>query len=277
MSGAVCEICPHRCRLQEGQAGFCGARVCRGGRVVCDSYGWLTSAALDPVEKKPLARFHPGAGILSVGSYGCNLRCPFCQNYQISMSGKRESGMLYVPPRALAEQAKRLVPQGNIGLAFTYNEPLIAYEYVRDCAKLNRANGLLNVLVTNGYVCEEPLRKLLPLIDAMNIDLKSFSPDFYRKIGGGLEDVRRTIEISARAGCHVEVTTLIVPGENDSPEEMRRLSEWLAGVDPGIPLHVTRFFPRYKMADRAPTPVRQVYALAAVARGALRYVYEGNC
>lgn len=277
MSGAVCEICPHRCRIGEGQAGFCGARVCRDGRVVCGNYGWLTAVALDPVEKKPLARFHPGSRVLSVGSYGCNLRCPFCQNYEISMTRRRETGMIYVPPRALAAKAAETVPQGNIGLAFTYNEPLISYEYVRDCAKLNRANGLLNILVTNGYVREGPLRELLPLIDAMNIDLKSFSAKFYRKIAGGLEDVKRTIEISARAGCHVEVTALIVPGENDSPDEMRRLSSWLAGVDPEIPLHVTRFFPRYKMADRAPTPVADVYALAAAARESLRHVYEGNC
>ncbi len=277
MSGTVCGICPHRCRLEEGQVGFCGARVCRNGAIVDDNYGWLTSIALDPIEKKPLRRFHPGSRILSVGSYGCNFRCPFCQNYEISMSRKRESGMVYVPPGTLAEQAKLLVPRGNIGIAFTYNEPFISYEYVRDCSQRNRENGLSNVLVTNGYVCEEPLRKILPLIDAMNIDLKSFSADFYRRISGGLEDVKRTIEISVRAGCHVEVTTLIIPGANDSPGEMARLSGWLAGVDPDIPLHVTRFFPRYKMTDRPPTPVEDVYSLAETARKSLHYVYEGNC
>ncbi len=277
MSEAVCEVCPHACRLKEGQTGFCGARSCRNGSVVSENYGWLTSMTLDPIEKKPLRRFHPGSRILSVGSYGCNLRCPFCQNYEISMARKGGCGGMYVPPEVLAQKAADLKPSGNIGLAFTYNEPLISPEYVRSCAALNRKNGLANAAVTNGYVTEKALRGLLPFLDAMNIDLKSFSEDFYRKIGGGLEEVKQTIAAASRAGCHVEVTTLIIPGENDSPGEMSRLSEWLAGVSPEIPLHVTRFFPRYKLTDRPPTPVETVYSLAALARKNLRYVYEGNC
>ncbi len=273
---AVCGVCPHACELEEGRTGFCGARTNRNGAVVCENYGRVTSLALDPIEKKPLRRFHPGGRILSVGSYGCNLRCPFCQNYEISMAGREGAETTVISPEALAARAAELKSRGNIGLAFTYNEPLIAPEYVRDCAALNRKNGLVNVVVTNGYVNEKPLLELLPLIDAMNIDLKGFTEAFYRRLGGGLEPVRRTIETAARR-CHVEVTTLIVPGENDSPGEMDRLSAWLSGIDPDLALHVTRFFPRYRMTDRGPTPVETVYALAAVARRHLRWVFEGNC
>ncbi|MCI1954978.1 MAG: AmmeMemoRadiSam system radical SAM enzyme [Oscillospiraceae bacterium] len=277
MSEAVCEICPHSCRLEEGGTGLCGARVNRNGTVVCGSYGWLTSIALDPIEKKPLRRFHPGSKILSVGSYGCNLRCPFCQNYEISMARDKGAGAVYAAPSTLAEKAAELRPAGNIGLAFTYNEPLISFEYVRDCAGRVRANGMETVAVTNGFIREKPLRELLPLLSAVNIDLKGFTTEFYRKIGGNLDDVKRTIALASEAGCHVEVTTLVIPGENDSPEEMDRLSSWLAEVSPEIPFHVTRFFPRYRMADRPPTPVAAVYTLAELARKHLRYVYEGNC
>lgn len=275
MSAVLCEICPHACLLEEGRTGFCGARVNRDGQVRDENYGMLTSLALDPIEKKPLRRFYPGSMILSVGSYGCNFRCPFCQNHEISMFHGPE-GAVYVSPVQLAQKALELIPEGNIGLAFTYNEPLVSYEYVRDCSRLIRENGLKNVLVTNGYVCETPLRELLPLIDAMNIDLKAFTPGFYREIGGGLEDVKRTITLAVET-CHVEVTTLVIPGKNDSPEEIRRLSEWLASINPELPLHVTRFFPRYKMADTPPTPAETIRALAETARGNLKYVYTGNC
>jgi pyruvate formate lyase activating enzyme len=232
--------------------------------------------ALDPIEKKPLYHFHPGSYILSVGSYGCNLRCPFCQNHEISMADKQRAGVEYISPEQLVEYAVKLKPRGNIGVAFTYNEPLIGYEYVRDCAKIAKEQGLKLVLVSNGYVHEEPLKKLLPLIDAMNIDLKAFTEEFYIKLSGHIEPVKRAIEIALKQ-CHVEVTTLIVPGENDSPEEMRELSVWLAGVDENIPLHISRFFPRYNMADRNATPVGTVYSLADIAREKLKFVHEGNC
>jgi pyruvate formate lyase activating enzyme len=275
MSKVVCEVCPHACALEEGQTGFCGARSNRGGEISADSYGKVTAIALDSVEKKPLRRFFPGSRILSVGSYGCNLRCPFCQNHEISMVKWSEDKTEFLSPQVLADEALELKTRGNIGLAFTYNEPLICPEYVLDCARLNRRNGLKNVAVTNGYINREPLERLLPLLDAMNIDLKSFSPEFYRKIAGDLEEVKRTIALAAEV-CHVEVTTLVVPGENDSTEEMERLSGWLSEISPEIPLHVTRFFPRYKMADRAPTPVGTVDSLTETARKNLRYVYEGN-
>lgn len=273
---ANCELCFHRCRLEEGQTGFCRARVCRDGVVVPLNYGRLTSLALDPIEKKPLRRFRPGSLILSVGSFGCNLRCPFCQNHQISMAGDGAIQTVDVSPEQLADRAEALIPQGNIGVAYTYNEPLVGYEYVRDCAALVHGRGMVNVLVTNGAVAEQPWRELLPLLDAANIDLKGFTPAWYRRLGGDLDTVKRSIALAAEQ-CHVEVTTLLVPGENDSVEEIRALAKWLASVRPDIPLHLSRFFPRYQMRDRLPTPAEQVYRLAEEARAWLAHVYTGNC
>lgn len=270
-----CGLCFHRCSLDEGRTGLCRARANRGGRIVPLGYGRLSSLALDPIEKKPLRRFHPGSLILSAGSFGCNLRCPFCQNAEISMAGAEFPTREYTP-EALAQLALALKPRGNIGVAYTYNEPLVGYEYVRDCAALAREAGLLNVLVTNGTIEDAPWRQLLPLIDAVNIDLKGFSEDWYRSLGGDLETVKRSIATAAQF-CHVEVTTLIVPGGNDGEGEMRALSSWLASVSPDIPLHVSRFFPRHLMTDRPPTPVETVCRLAEAARERLNFVYTGNC
>jgi pyruvate formate lyase activating enzyme len=245
--------------------------------VVSDSYGLLTSLALDPIEKKPLNHFHPGSHILSFGSFGCNLNCPFCQNSHISMAGLSDVGPgRKMQPERLVEAALAEKKHGNIGLAYTYNEPLVGYEYTMDCAKLSAEAGLCNVLVTNGYICPEPLSALLPYIHALNIDLKGFREEYYRKLGGDLKTVKETITMASES-CHIEVTTLIVPGENDSEEEMRELAGWLASVNPDIPYHVSRFFPRWKMADKKPTPVKKIYELADTARQYLRYVYEGNC
>jgi len=266
----------HQCRLKPGQWGVCRARKNENGELVCKNYGQVSSLALDPIEKKPLRRFYPGSKILSVGSYGCNLRCPFCQNHEISMSGDRELETAEVSPETLAGKALELRPYGNIGVAYTYNEPLIGYEYVLDCAALVHERGLVNVLVTNGTIEEAPWRALLPLIDAANIDLKGFTPEWYRKLGGDLETVKRSISLAA-GQCHVEVTTLLIPGENDSEEEIRNLAQWLASVDRNIPLHLSRFFPRYRMMDKTPTLVERVYRLADVAREYLPFVYTGNC
>jgi pyruvate formate lyase activating enzyme len=271
-----CELCFHHCALDEGQTGLCRARACQDGKIVSLNYGKLTSLALDPIEKKPLRRFHPGSLILSVGSFGCNLRCPFCQNHEISMAGDSGIPTVEVSPEQLAAKAAELVPQGNIGVAYTYNEPLIGYEYVQNCAALVHEQGMVNVLVTNGTVEEEPWRALLPLIDAANIDLKGFTSAWYRRLGGDLETVKRSIALAAER-CHVEVTTLLIPGENDSEEEIRELARWLASVSPEIPLHLSRFFPRYQMTDRPPTPVEQVYRLTETAQRYLSYVYTGNC
>ena len=277
----ACPVCPHRCILSEGRTGLCRARGMRNGEIVPFNYGIVSSIALDPIEKKPLARFYPGSFILSVGSFGCNLRCPFCQNHEISMSDGAEftrGRESFLPPERLAEAADRLRGRGNIGVAFTYNEPLIGWEYVRDTAVLLREKDLKVVLVTNGCVNGEIADALLPLTDALNIDLKSFRAETYEKLlGGDLETVRRFIARAAER-CHVELTTLIVPGMNDSEEEIRELSEWVASLPGGeeIPLHLTRFFPRYHMTDRRPTERETVLRLVSVARERLRWVYPGN-
>ena len=226
-----CELCFHHCALDEGQTGLCRARTCQDGKIVSLNYGKLTSLALDPIEKKPLCRFHPGSLILSVGSFGCNLRCPFCQNHKISMAEDNGIQTVEVSPEQLAAKAAEFVPHGNIGVAYTYNEPLIGYEYVQDCASLIHERGLTNVLVTNGTIEEAPWRALLPFLDAVNIDLKGFTPSWYRRLGGDLETVKRSIALAA-GQCHVEVTTLLVPGENDSMEDIQELACWLASVDP---------------------------------------------
>lgn len=213
----VCSLCFHHCRLEDGQTGFCRARANHNGTIVSLNYGRLTALALDPIEKKPLRRFHPGSMVLSVGSFGCNLRCPFCQNASIAQVGA-EAPTRTVSPNALVQLAHTLQNRGNIGIAYTYNEPL----------------------------------------------------------GGDLTTVKQAITIAA-ALTHVEVTTLIIPDENDSHEEIDALAAWLASVNPEIPLHVSRFFPRHHMTRRAPTPVDTVYHLADVAREHLRYVYTGNC
>lgn len=277
----ICQVCMHHCHLEPGQYGICQARKNENGMILCDNYGQVTSLALDPIEKKPLNMFYPGSLILSVGSYGCNLRCPFCQNHEISMAGAETSDAIYVSPETLAKEAAKHQKEGNIGIAFTYNEPLIGWEYVYDTAKLIKKAGMKTVLVTNGTASPEILEKLLPLTDAMNIDLKGFSWQYYRKLGGDLEAVKEFILLSAPS-CHVELTTLIVPGENDGIAEMEAEAHWIASVKTKcptgqIPLHITRFFPRYHMTDKAPTDVEHVYRLADVARKYLKNVFVGNC
>ena len=283
-----CEVCFRHCEIKEGRTGFCGARSVKEGRVYASGYGKITALALDPVEKKPLKRFHPGSYVLSVGSYGCNLRCPFCQNSDISWGDdvfERMDNTRELTPESLVELALSLRARGNIGIAFTYNEPLIGYEYVRDTARLSHEAGLLNVLVTNGTAELAVLKEIAPFIDAMNIDLKGFTKEYYDHIlGGSLEMTKCFIEEAVKT-CHVELTTLIVPGENDSEEEMREISSWIRslkdseGRETGrtIPLHITRFFPRFHMTDKKPTDVSHVYRLADVAREQLEYVYTGNC
>ena len=275
MSKLVCEICPHHCRLEVGEVGRCRARINDGKKIFALNYGELTSIALDPIEKKPLYRFFPGSRILSVGSYGCNLNCPFCQNHEISMADANFPTR-HVTPEQLVALAQELVPKKNIGVAFTYNEPFISYEFVRDTSNLLKAVGLKSVLVTNGTVAPAALKKILPLIDAMNIDLKSFRREIYSALGGDFETVRRTIELAAQS-CHVEVTSLIVPTMNDSPADMDAEASSLASLSKDIPLHISRFFPRYKVTHLPPTPVEKIYELVAAARRHLNFVYPGNC
>lgn len=270
-----CGLCFRACELDEGQIGACGARKCENGKIVCMNYGRVSSLCLDPIEKKPLRRFMPGTMVLSVGGCGCNMRCPFCQNAEISRARPDRFAAREIAPRELVDEALRLKRYGNIGLAYTYNEPIVAFEFVADCADLAHERGMKNVLVTNGMANEKPWRELIARIDAANIDLKSFSADAYRAFGGELRSAMRSIE-TASEKCHVEVTTLVIPGINDSDDEMRAMSKWLASVGE-IPLHVSRFFPRHAMTDRGPTPVRTVRRLADIARENLKYVYTGNC
>lgn len=280
-----CEVCFRHCELKEGQLGFCGARICAGGKVTAANYGRITALALDPIEKKPLRRFMLGRRILSVGSYGCNLRCPFCQNHEISWSQQAmqfADTAEFIEPDELAAAAQRYRSRGNVGVAFTYNEPLVGYEYVRDTAKLVHEAGMVNVLVSNGTAELAVLDEILPYIDAMNIDLKGFTDRYYQDVlGGDRAMVMHFIERAVQF-CHVELTTLIIPGENDTEEEMREMCTWIAslrGIAQGseIPLHISRFFPRFHMTDRAATDVAKVYKLADVAREKLSYVYTGNC
>ena len=277
-----CHVCFRHCDLTEGRIGACGARIGMGDRVAPANYGRITSIALDPIEKKPLNRFFPGSRILSVGSYGCNLRCPFCQNSEISWGEEAEEfadTAELITPDELVSIAEKYKKNGNIGIAFTYNEPLIAYEFVRDTAKLARAKGLKNVIVSNGTAEVSVLDEIRPYIDAMNIDLKCFDPDTYRDVLGG--DLKMTMDFieSAVKSAHVELTCLIVPGISDSPDMMREMTGWIASLEGGrnIPLHVSRFFPRFHMKDSMPTPLSTVYGLADIAREKLNYVYTGNC
>ena len=281
---AVCEVCFRHCDIREGMTGACGARTCEGGRIKSLNYGRVTALALDPIEKKPLSRFCKGAKILSYGSFGCNLFCPFCQNYDISRS-EGEEFEDEITPEELAQIAYKYRAKGNIGVAFTYNEPLMSYEFVRDTAKLVKSMGMKNVLVTNGSVELTILEEVLPYIDAMNVDIKSMSEKTYRDVlKGDLNTTKAFIERAVK-DCHVELTMLIVPGMNDSEDEMRELTSWIAGlkdkdgnvIGGDVPLHISRFFPRYKMSDKEPTDVKKIYALADIARERLKYVYTGNC
>lgn len=281
---ACCEVCFRHCEIKEGASGACAARTCKNGQVVPLNYGCITSIALDPIEKKPLARFYPGSKVLSVGSFGCNLFCPFCQNYDISRSAGDEFDQ-FISPEDLADIALRYKDRGNIGVAFTYNEPLTGYEFVRDTAKIVHDLGMKNVLVTNGTASSAVADEILPLMDALNIDIKSMSHKTYKDIlGGDLDSVKAFITAAVKE-CHVELTSLTVPGMNDSEEELIELRDWIAGlkdkdgniVGHKIPLHISRFFPRYKMTDRAPTDVKKIYRFADLAREKLEFVYTGNC
>ena len=271
----ICNVCMHQCRLKAGQIGRCKARRNENGKSTSINYGHITSLALDPIEKKPLACFYPGSLILSVGSFGCNLNCPFCQNDSIAMARKEEVETLVVSPETLAKEAYAAKNKGNIGIAFTYNEPLVGYEFVRDTAKLIHEYGMKNVVVTNGSLSKEAASEILPYIDAYNIDLKGFTKEYYEKLGGNLEYVKTFIQLAAEH-AHVEITTLIVPGENDTKEEVGQLSRWLASIDANMPLHLTRFFPRRNMREKQPTDVNLLLELQKEAKKYLSRVFVGN-
>ncbi len=264
-----CLLCPNFCVIADGKRGICRIRYNREGKLYADSYGEAVSLSIDPIEKKPLYHFYPTKPILSTGPNGCNFRCGFCQNSSISQG---ECPAQYVSPEKLTEMAAR---DGSIGVAYTYTEPFIWFEYIRDAGRLIHENGMVNVLVTNGYVNEEPLRELLPVVDAMNVDIKSMRPEFYSEnCGGKLDDVLRTVKI-ANESCHIEVTNLIITGYNDTDEDFEKLVDWVYSVNPSMPLHFSRYFPHYKFT--APeTPVPTLERAYEIAKAKLPYVYVGN-
>ncbi|MBE0678306.1 MAG: AmmeMemoRadiSam system radical SAM enzyme [Bacteroidales bacterium] len=269
-----CLLCPHSCLISPGGRGICGVRENCDGEVSPVTYGIISGFALDPIEKKPLYHFYPGSSILSVGSYGCNLKCDFCQNFHISQEVHPDSSR-YLSPEELVRLA--LKAAGNSGLAYTYNEPVIWFEYVNDCASLAAAEGLHNVMVTNGYVNADPLAELIKVIDAFNIDLKAFSNEFYRRYAGAtLGPVLEAIKIVASSGRHLEITTLIIPGLNDSEDEIRREAEWIAlNAGRSVPLHLSRYFPMYRRSS-PPTPAETILRLKEIANEYLDFVYTGN-
>lgn len=266
-----CHLCPNECVIPEGGRGSCGVRANRSGILYSEIYGKTTGIALDPIEKKPLFRYHPGEHILSLGTKGCNFHCDFCQNWRISQ--KLDTPTEDITSEEAVAKAKE---SGSFGIAYTYNEPFIWYEFVLDTAKLAKKNGLENVLVTNGYVNIPPLEEILPYIDAMNIDVKSFDENFYSKIcRGALKPVLDVVKLSAKS-CHVELTNLIIPTLNDSEETLTRMTDWISdNLGPDMPLHLSRYFPCYKMS-LPPTPVETMKKAEGIAKRKLKYVYMGN-
>lgn len=278
-----CRLCPHQCLIPNGSSGICRVRHNHEGELYSLSWGIVPALALDPVEKKPFARFYPGSFILSAGFYGCNMRCLFCQNWSISQSGPPSpdgdpwSGAGDIlSPQALVRTALDMKKHGNIGIAFTYSEPLVSIEYILEAAPLARKEGLRIAVVTNGYINAESLSVLLPHVDAFNIDLKAFTESFYRDLcGASLSPVLQTITAAHRR-AHVELTTLVIPGHNDSEDEIDALASWIASLSADIPLHLNRHHPDYRMTDVPPVELDRLASLARTARTHLSCVHTGN-
>ena len=267
-----CDLCPHHCKLMDGKTGLCKVRTCRGGKLYADGYGLISSAGIDPIEKKPLYHFAPGEKIFSFGGWGCNLGCEFCQNWNISQSVEITLGETH-PTQVVA----RALEAGSVGIAYTYNEPLIGIEFVEDCARLARDKNLANVLVTNGYVEHEPARDILPMIDALNIDIKSMDDAFYRRwCKSQLAPVLAFAKQAFDSGCHVEITNLIIPTLNDDGIVVERLAEWISkNMGRLVPLHLSAYRPQYKMCLNA-TPLESLERAYDICRKHLDYVYLGN-
>jgi pyruvate formate lyase activating enzyme len=265
-----CRLCPADCHLKPGRRGICGSRFNDHGRLKTDNFGETVTVAVDPIEKKPLYHFHPATEILSVGPNGCNLSCRNCQNWEISQEAVRT---VYIAPEQLPLVASQ---HRSIGVSYTYTEPIIWFEYIIETAPLVKQAGLVNVMVTNGYIHPEPLEQLLPLVDAFNVDLKGMRPEFYRRVcRGKLEPVLETIRRVARSRAHLEITNLIIPGLNDSDDDFHRLGQFVASVDPGIPLHLSAYHPSY-LLDQPPTPAATLQRGHRIARQYLTYVFVGN-
>ncbi len=271
-----CLLCPRHCRLQEGQAGVCGVRRVSGGELYTENYGLCAAANWDPIEKKPLYHFYPGSRILSLGTYGCNLQCKFCQNWSLAEGNPDRGGSILSPEGVLKMLQSTGAPLKEIpGVAFTYNEPTVWYEFVYDTAKLLHRHGYAAVLVSNGFIGLEALEEILPFIDAANLDLKGFSDSFYREYCRGERDpVLRVLEKMVNR-CHVEVTCLLIPTVNDHPGELEQMFGWLAELNPDLPVHISRYFPSHRL-DLPPTPLETLYRAREQARKKLNYVYLGN-
>ena len=265
-----CQLCPHYCVIAEGELGKCRVRKNVDGALYSLIYARATSVAMDPIEKKPLYHFYPATSILSLGTNGCNFTCPWCQNWHIAQATAPTEE---VSPQRAVGLAQRA---GSVGIAYTYNEPLIWFEYVLDTAKLAHQGGLKNVLVTNGYVNQEPLKELLPYIDALNIDIKSMGEDSYRKYcGARLAPVLETAK-TARISAHLEVTNLVIPGENDSPQKIEKFVRWVEeNLGPETPVHFSAYFPNYRFTAPA-TPLSTLLSAYSIATKRLHYVYLGN-
>ncbi len=271
-----CVLCPHECLLTGEKAGICRVRVHNKGKLYSTVYGKPAALHIDPVEKKPLYHFYPGHRILSVGTKGCNLRCRFCQNFSISQSGQEQfPAENYLSPENLADRAAAV--EGNLGIAYTYNEPTVFYEYMLDTAREIKARGLKNVFVSNGYINPGPLEEFLPFADAFNIDLKAFSDEFYRKLTGGtLAPVLETLKAIVRSGKHLEITFLVIPGFNDSISEFETMTDWIATeLGSSVPFHLSRYFPSFRLTV-SPTPLATLHRLAEVAARKLHFIYTGN-
>ncbi len=271
----LCLLCPTACLLSDGHTGKCGVRKAVEGELYSTNYGHLAAAHWDPIEKKPLYHFYPGRSIYSIGTYGCNLFCPFCQNFSLARGKPVQSAHITSSQDILTVLQKEGGPEKALGVAYTYNEPLVWYEFVFDTAQLLHKEGYKNVLVTNGYINSEPLRELLPFIDAMNIDVKAFNDNFYSKYcRGSRQSVIKTVEMAVK-NCHVEITCLLIPGLNDSAGEQEEMARWLGDLNPDLVLHYSRYFPQYKL-DLPPTEPQVMEEMLAVAKKYLRYVYLGN-
>ncbi|MCB1691842.1 MAG: AmmeMemoRadiSam system radical SAM enzyme [Pseudomonadales bacterium] len=272
-----CDVCPRACKLREGQRGLCFVRACQEGKVVLTTYGRSSGFCVDPIEKKPLNHFLPGTPVLSFGTAGCNLACKFCQNWDMSKSREMDTLADAASPEMLAQAAAQL---GCRSIAFTYNDPVIFLEYAIDCAIAAKEEGIASVAVTAGYVCDAPRREFFNHIDAANVDLKGFSERFYHKIcGGHLQDVLDTlVYLKHDAGVWFEITTLLIPGENDDPKEIEAMSRWLVdNLGEDVPLHFTAFHPDYRMREIPPTPPETLTRSRKIARETgIRHVYTGN-
>jgi pyruvate formate lyase activating enzyme len=271
-----CLLCPHLCSLSEGKTGKCGVRRNVNADLVSEIYGKVSAIHYDPIEKKPLYHFHPGNIILSIGSIGCNLSCSFCQNCDISQASVSGFPWLkdYSPDEIVQMAAGH---ENNIGIAFTYNEPTISYEYILEIARLANGMGMKTAMVSNGYINREPLVRLLPFMDAFNIDLKAFRDEFYKvQTGASLSPVLETLKILNEAGKHIEITNLIIPGLNDDPAVFSEMIDWIS-TELGVytVLHLSRYFPHHKLTI-GPTPVDTLRDLLALASQKLHYVYLGN-